>query len=165
MSDRSFLLGSVRKLIDDFLDSRVGATAAEVAAQSVADLLRSRVGILVEKSFSRDDKTRRAEAALLGIIFDEGSLHGTELIAVHEPLGGRDRFVLRLDGEDRARVHRFVVYKHSAGAAGAAIADPLRTGDLKFLTQRIEQRDPRLQLRGVLLSVHRQRDVAFTRTM
>src|SRR5262250_2161462 len=130
----------MRKLIDDFLDSGVGATAAEIAAESVANLFRSCVGIFVEKSFGGDDEARRTEAALLCVILYKCSLHWTELVAIHQALGSGDRLVLRFDGEDGAGVDRLVVHEHGAGAACAAVADALRTGDLKFLAQRIEQR-------------------------
>src|SRR5262249_50501967 len=122
----------MRKLIDDLLDSGVGATAAEIAAESLANLFLSCIGILVEKGFSCDDKSRGAEAALLSVIFHEGSLHRTELIGLHQTFGGDDGLALRLDGEYGAGVDGLIVHENGAGAAGATIAYTLRTCNLKF---------------------------------
>src|SRR5215469_12565860 len=155
----------MRKLIDDFLDSCIGATTAEIAAESVTNLLLRCIGIFIEEGLCGDDETWCAEPALLRIILDECCLHRTQLVALHQAFGGDDRLVLRLDGQDGAGVNGLVVHEYSAGAASAAIADTLRSGDLELLTQRIEQRDPRLQLRGVLLAVHSELDVALARTM
>src|SRR5690606_6529280 len=53
-------------------DSHIGAAAAKVAAEAVLDLLVGRIGIAVEKRLRRDDEARRAVAALLGVVVDEG---------------------------------------------------------------------------------------------
>src|ERR1044071_3464028 len=69
----SFLL--LGRLQDRRANADVGAAAAEIAAQPLANLFRRRVGMLVEKSFAGDDEARRAEAALLCVVVNEGLLN------------------------------------------------------------------------------------------
>ena len=102
------------------------------------DLLRRWMRMFIEKSLGGNHESGGAEAALLGVVFHKGSLHGMKLLALHQALDCNDGLVLRLDGQHRTGVHRFTIHKHGTGAAGAPVADALRAGDFKILPQRVK---------------------------
>ena len=112
-----------------------------------------------------DHEARRAEAALLRVIVNKSLLYGMKLARFAETFHGRDLLALRVDGQHGARVHGFAVQQHGACAAGAAIAHALGAGEVKLVSQRVEQRDARLKLRIELLAVHVERDRNFSRTL
>jgi hypothetical protein len=53
------------------------------------------------------------------------------------------------DGKREARVHPTPIDQHGAGSTLTVITALLRTGEPETLTERIEQRDPRLDLEPV----------------
>ena len=65
-------------------------------------------------------------------------------IAHRETFDGLDIFALRVDRQDAATVDNLARHDHGAGAAGAAIANFLRAGQVQIIPHGIEQRDPRL---------------------
>src|SRR5581483_8620924 len=140
-------------LRDHALNAAIGPAAAEIAANSVRHLGTAGMRMLVEESFGRYREPRSAEAALLGVVVDEGGLYGVRLRAASEAFGSNNLLALGLDGERSARVHGAVVHQHRAGAALSAIADTFRAGDVQVLAQGVEQRDPRLDFFGVFLAV------------
>src|SRR5262249_9254787 len=113
----------------------VGAAAADVAAQGLFDLGLRGVGVLVEGGPHGDDEAGRAEAALLGVVVDEGGRHGVELAVGDEALGRLDRFTLSFDGKGGAGVDRLAVEHDGAGPAGAAVADALAAGDVEVVAE------------------------------
>src|SRR5688500_3390126 len=62
----------LRHLEHGLADARIGAAAAEVARQAVMDLGERGSGVAVEEGLGRDDEAGGAEAALLGVVLDEG---------------------------------------------------------------------------------------------
>ena len=76
----------------------VGAAAADVAGQGFLDLGGRGLGVLVEGGPHGDDEAGRAEAALLGVVLDEGGRHGVELAVGDQGLGRLDLLALRLRG-------------------------------------------------------------------
>ena len=52
-----------------------------------------------------------------------------------EPLDGRDRRAVGLDGEHRARLHRPAVEQHRARAAAARVAADVGAGEAEVLAQ------------------------------
>ena len=64
----------------------------------------------------------------------------------------------------RAGVDALAVHDHRAGAAGAAVADPLGAGHVEMIAQRVEQRDARLdrQAYGFAVDLEGDRDRAGT---
>ena len=63
-----------------------------------------------------------AIAALERVSLDEGGLQGVELLALGEPLDGRDLASLHESGERKARFHPLAVHQHRAGSALAESA-------------------------------------------
>src|SRR6185437_15821464 len=115
--------------------SGIGPAAAEVAAKPVLNFLKRRTWIPFEEGFCRHHESRRAEAALLRVMIDKGLLNGMKLARLTQAFNGGDLPALGVDGQHRAGVHRLVVHQHGASAAGAAIANPLGAGKLKFVSQ------------------------------
>src|SRR6185369_9123801 len=96
---------SFRRLRDRGANAHVGSAPAKVAAESLLNLFRRRIWILVEKRLCRDHESRRAESALLAVIVDEGLLKRMKLIALHKAFDRGDLLALRFDRKNRARVN------------------------------------------------------------
>src|SRR6266567_2988166 len=71
----------LRDLRDGFANSFVGAAATEIAAEAAANVFGRGMRMAVEKGFAGDDKPRRAETTLRGIVFDERPLHRVQVAA------------------------------------------------------------------------------------
>src|ERR1035438_1615503 len=137
--------------------AHVGAAAAKVAAQPFLDLFVGRIRIVVEEGFGRHDESRRAVAALLPVVVDEGFRDRVRL-AAGNAFDGLNVFALRVDGQNRAAIHGFAVEDDRAGAAGGPVAHALGAGQFQLIAQRIEQRDARLQVEGLRFAVDLERD-------
>src|SRR5213592_936559 len=90
------------------------------------------------------DKSWRAKAALLRVVFDKGALHFIQLCRRTDTLDGRDVAALSFDSEHRAGVNRMAIDDDGACAAGPAIANFLGAGQVESIAQCIEQGDTRL---------------------
>src|SRR6185312_12651865 len=123
----------------------VGAATAEVAGQSVVDVLERGVGIVIEERARGHDEARSAEAALLGVVLYEGGLDRAERAGPAEALDRLNGCVLSGDRQDAAGVDGVAVEQNRAGAAGAAIADALGARQLELVAQGVEQSRARLQ--------------------
>src|SRR5215212_10785040 len=84
------LLAGIGRLEHRLADAGVSAAAAEVTRQPLMDLVEARVGVPVEQGLGGHDEAGRAEAALLGVVLDEGRLERMELGGPAEPLDGLD---------------------------------------------------------------------------
>src|SRR5712672_1934786 len=80
-------------------DLVITGTPAEVAGEPIARLFLGRVQVLVEQRLGRDDKSRRAEAALQRRMLEEFLLHRVQLVALGDALDGRDLVAFRLGSE------------------------------------------------------------------
>ena len=63
------------------------------------DLLRRWMRMFIEKSLGGNHKSGGTEAALLGVVFYKGSLHGMKLLALHQPLDRNDGLALCFDSQ------------------------------------------------------------------
>ena len=75
---------------------------------------------------------------------DEGRLHRMKLVAARDALDGEDVGAVMADGEREAGIDAPAVDEDGAGAALAAVASLLGSGEMEALTQEIEQRDARI---------------------
>src|SRR5208337_1625772 len=100
----------------------VRPTAAEISPQSLFDLIKGGVGMFVQEGLARHDKTGRAKAALLRVVFDKGGHDGMQLAILRKPFDGHDVMALRLYGEQVARIDWLVIKHDCAGATDPAIA-------------------------------------------
>jgi len=76
----------------------------------------------VEQAFHRHDHAGGAEAALEGLVFEKGLLHGIEVAVLRETFDGGDLFVFDIAGECEARADGFAVDQHGARATDADTA-------------------------------------------
>jgi hypothetical protein len=81
--------------------------------------------MFVQEGLARHDKTGRAKAALLCVVFDKGGHDGMELAIVRKPFDGHDVVSFRLYGEQVARIDWSVIQNDCASAADPAIANLL----------------------------------------
>jgi hypothetical protein len=73
--------------------------------------------MFIEHGLTGNHESGSAEAALRGIVIDEGLLERMQLVTFHQRLDGRDLLSLRLDGKHGAGVDSLVVEHDGAGAA------------------------------------------------
>src|SRR5712691_6879518 len=103
-------------------DVVVAGAAAEVALERQPDLGLARLRMLLQQADRRQHHSRRAVAALEGVLLVEGTLDGVQLAVGREPLDRGHLAAVGLDGEHRARLDRLPVEQHRARAAGRRVA-------------------------------------------
>src|SRR5262249_36129624 len=131
----------------------VGPASAEVPAEPAFELVRRRVGMLIEESFGRDYESRRAEAALLTIVIDESLLQRMHFARFAQAFHCSDRTSLHIDGQQRTGINSLAVEQYCAGSAGPTIADALGAGQVKLVAQSVKQGDPGFKLRTKFLAI------------
>src|SRR5262249_25610332 len=127
-----------------FEHAREGPAAADVAVEAFLDLLGRRVRMFLEQADARHDESRRAKAAHQRVLVAEGLLHRMQRAAARQTVDRANLLALHFDRERRARVDGSTVDDHRARAAGAAVAAALVARQIGAHTQRVEQRDARL---------------------
>ena len=90
-------------------DVRVAGAAAQVAFQTLADLLLGRVRIALQQGGRGHQEARCAEAALQAVLTPEGFLQGLQLAVLGQAFDGGQLAPIRLDGEQGARLDWSVV--------------------------------------------------------
>src|SRR5437016_7133569 len=71
-------------------DVGVGSTAANIAVHGLFDILICRANRLLEESDGRHYLARRAVAALVSVVLDEGSLHRVKMVRLADAFDSRD---------------------------------------------------------------------------
>jgi hypothetical protein len=72
---------------------------------------------------------------------------------------GGNGCAVRLDGQDRARLHRAAVQVHRARAALGGVAADMHTSDAEVLSQEVHQPPPSLDLGLPPLTIHGESDL------
>ncbi len=161
-------------------DVRIRAATTEVAAHPLAQLgigdrdarhahVRRRGAHASFPEFGHDrgrgtQLARRAEAALERVPYStNAACSGDRRPFGRESFDGRDARAFVHHRERQARVDATAVDEDRAGAALAAVAALLRTGQADDLAQCVEQRDARLDLHRHVAAVDVQRDRASGR--
>src|SRR5438046_2596241 len=62
---------------------------------------------------------------------------------------------IRLECEQRARLHRLTVEQHSAGATIGGVAADVRSGQVEVFSQKMNQEKARLDIGGVFFAIDR----------
>src|SRR5207247_3459383 len=93
--------------------------------------------------YCRHDLSRRAVAALEGILVDKGLLHRMQLVALREPLDREDLLPLGGERQRQARYYPPAVDQYGAGTALSVVAAFLGGGQTDVLARRLERRGPR----------------------
>ena len=123
-------------------DPGIGAAPAEVSAHAFAHALRVIAGLPFPNQADRaHDLARRAEPALEAVMSDESGLHRMKLVAARDALDRQDIGAVVADRQSQARIDPSAVDQDRAGAALAAVASLLGSGQVQTLAQEIEQRD------------------------
>src|SRR5260370_34895785 len=115
---------------DRLIHLRVSRTAAEIAAQRVANVFFTRLGILIEQRFYRHHEARSAIAALCATPVAVGFLDGGQRSVFRDAfhsgdLGSAVLVCGTTHGQQGAAQRRHSVYQNSAVAAGGTIASAL----------------------------------------
>src|SRR5438552_16038149 len=115
----------------------IRAAPTQVATEPGAHLVDAGVGMLSHKCRGRGDEAWCAKAALLGVMFYEGFLHGIHFFGRAETFHGGDLPTFRLNCEHGTGINGFVIHQHRASAAGAAVANFFRAGNIEPVAERI----------------------------
>jgi len=129
-------LGSRLHRLDDVL---VTGAAADVAGDARADLFFGRVWVFLKQLGRARDHARCAETTLKAVMFLEVLLQDVQRIRAAESFDCRDFCTIGLGHKDGAGFHGFAVHCHRAGAAVRCLAANMRSGDVEFFAQRINQ--------------------------
>jgi hypothetical protein len=134
-------------------DSVIGATAADIAREGFFDCHLRWHWSFPQQSDRRDDHSSRAIAALHGVAFNEGLLHGMKPCAVGYAFDGRNFFAKCRAHRSDAGPVRHTIYHYSARAAFALAAPILGSGEIKFVAKDPEQWALRINGNCVALTV------------
>ena len=131
-------------------DSLIGAAAAEISAHAFAHALRIVAGLtFLDQTDRAHDLAGRAEPALQAVMGDKGLLHRMKPVALRHAFDREDVGAVVTDREREARIDPASVDDDRAGAALAAVAALLGSGQIQAFAKKIEERDPRVvQLRS-----------------
>src|SRR6056297_633337 len=122
-------------------DGAVAAAPADVARKRFANLLLRRVGVLLQKLDCRNQKPRRAIAALQAKILMKGFLDLVPLAAfIAKPLYGHNLGFVGLHRKRKAGAHAAPIDRYGAGAANAVLAAQMRAGQAQSVAQKVRQR-------------------------
>ena len=103
----------------------------------------------IEVGLAGHHETRRAEAALLGIVIHKRRGNRVELSLGRQAFdcadvrAGFSVMIGNVNGQHAAGIDRFPVYDDCACSAGPAVANFLCGGEIEMVAQSIQQRDAR----------------------
>src|SRR5438309_10877843 len=133
-----------RGVVDRLDDVHVAGAAAEVSRDRLAYLQLRRFRVRREEGDRGHHHSGRAEAALQPVLLMEAFLDRMELAILLEPLDSRDRSLIGLNREHRARLHRAAVHENGARAAVGRIAADVRAGHPEVLAEEVDEKRARL---------------------
>src|SRR4051794_26831884 len=134
------------------LDALIAAAAADVAGHRVPDLVMRRLRILRQERSCLHDLPGLAEAALRHVDLAPRLLHGM-IAGRMQALDGRDLAVCDVGHRRDAGARGLVVDHHGAGAAQRLAAAILRARQPELVAQIPQQRQARIAIPGLFLSV------------
>src|SRR5215475_2607015 len=127
-------------------DVLVARAPADLAGQSLTELLRHRVRVVVEQPAGGQHHARRTEAALEPVAAGETLLDGVEPAVPFQAFHREHPPAVGHGGEHRARLHRQLVHPDHAGAAVRGVAAPVGAGQPELIAQEMDQQQPRLDI-------------------
>src|SRR5256712_10990683 len=128
--------GQLHRLVD--LD--VAGAAAEVARQSLLDVVATGARVVGEERVGGEEEGWGAVAALGGAQHREGFLQRVEPAALRQPFHRLHAAAPPREAEHQARQHGRAVEQHRARSAFAQFAPEFRAGAGEILPQHLEQR-------------------------
>jgi len=125
----------------------IASAPAEIALEPGADSLLGRLW-LTPKQFQRaHDHARGAETALQGVMLAKRGLQRMlRITRLAQALDRVHRCSVRLNGQDRARLHGAAVEVHGARAALGRVATDMRARDAEVIPQEVHEQLPGLYL-------------------
>ena len=94
--------------------------------------------MLIQQADDRQHEARRAEAALQGMTFMKGLLHGVERrVGRRQAFDRRHVVALGLDGEHQAGPDRRSIEEHRAAPANTVLAPNVRAGEAEVVAKMI----------------------------
>jgi hypothetical protein len=139
--------GCIARSPDRVDDVLIASAPAEIALEPGTDAFLRRLRFASEQFQRAHDHSRGAETALQGVMLAECGLQrmlGITWLA--QALDRVDRCSVRLNGQDRARLHGAAAEVHSARAALGRVATDMRTSDAEVIAQKVHEQLPRLNL-------------------
>jgi hypothetical protein len=125
----------------------IAGAPAEITLEPGTDAFLCRLRFTPEQFQRAHDHSRGAETALQGVMLAECGLQRMLGITwLTQALDRTDRCAVRLNGQDRARLHGAAVQVHSARAALGRVATDMRTSDVEVIAQEVHKQPPRLNL-------------------
>src|SRR4030095_1416939 len=145
-------------MLDGFDDIHVAGAPAEVAGDGPPDLILARRRVLLEKRVAGHQHAGGAVAALQAMLGHEALLQRVELAVLLQPFHRHDLAPVGLDGEHGARLHRTAIEQDGAGPAVGGVPPDMGAGEPEHLPDQVDQQQPRLDVRLVLLAIDRDLD-------
>jgi len=123
------------------LDGGIACATAERIFQCVTQLIRSWIGVALEKRVGGHDLARDAESTLHRTMLNEGFLQGMQdqlaVLCISQAFDGQDVLAIRTTSRINARKRRFAIHENGADAAFSLFAADLSTGQFQALAQGI----------------------------
>src|SRR5215831_7006108 len=130
--------------VDDVL---IAGAPAEITLEPGTDAFLRRLRFTPEQFQRAHDHSRGAEPALQGVMLAEGGLQRMlGITRLAQALDRVDRRSVRLNGQDRARLHGAAVEVHGARAALGRVAADMRARDAEVIPQEVHKQLPGLNL-------------------
>jgi hypothetical protein len=126
-------------ILDRLNNLNIARAAAEIPRNRDADIMFSRVWIVVQQIPCTQEHTRSAEAAMDGIVIQEGFLERGEFLAGGKSFHCGNSAAFDLRCQDEAGIDGNPVEKHGTGPAFADFAPALRAGKSERFPQQIEK--------------------------
>src|SRR4051812_16669347 len=140
-------------------DADITGAAAEIAAHRHANFLLVRSRAAQNKVARRDQHSRRAVAALQGVLALESLAQFARDLVVVQSLDGDDFGAVAGDRIGDAGAHRYAVDQDRAGAADAVLAAEMGAGQVAAFAQEIGQMRARPDRSGNRLAVDGERNL------
>src|SRR5262249_36144857 len=126
------------RVLNRFHDVDVAGAAAQVAGDRLPNFGLGRVRVASQEGDARHHHPRRAVAALQAVLLPEAFLDRMELAAFFQSLDRADGAAVGLYRQHGARLDRFAVDDHRAGAAVRGVAADVRAGQTQLIAQQVD---------------------------
>src|SRR5437870_12176597 len=153
------LRGPVLNRLDDI---HVASAAAQVAGYPTADLVLRWTWIRLEERVGHHQHARRAEPTLESVFLPETFLECVELAALLQAFYRLNAGPVGLNGQHRTGLHCHSVEDDRTRTAVRRITTDVRAGEVEVLSEEVHQQESRLNLAGMLLTIHVDADTRAT---
>src|SRR5579864_2343905 len=157
-------LGSLAgRIFHSVHDVLVAGAATQITAERFAYFAFRRSARTLQKIVGAHDHAGRAVSALQAVFFPEAFLKRVEIVFGCEAFNRGHGALVGLNRKHRARLYRFAVEQHSAGAADGSFATDVSAGQAGDIAQKMHEQQTRLDLGAVLNTVNFYGDIFLHR--